>query len=66
MYHQFTIQHLYALHKMYLCVWYLSENNQRLVQLQKQLISFYNIDLTHYNTVVTTCTKSLIFDKCTL
>jgi hypothetical protein len=40
--------------------------NSDLCQLQTQMISFYNIDLTHYNTVVTICTTSLIFDKCTL
>jgi hypothetical protein len=40
--------------------------NSDLCQLQNQLISFYNMDLTLYNPVVTLCTTSLIFDKCTL
>ena len=33
MHHQFNIQQLYALPTLYLCVLYLSENKQRLVQL---------------------------------
>ena len=33
MHQQFNIQQLYALHTMYLCVLYLSENKQRLVPL---------------------------------
>jgi len=33
MHHQFTIQQLYALPTLYLCVLYLSENKQRLVPL---------------------------------
>jgi len=33
MHHQFNIQQLYALHTLYLCVLYLSENKQRLVPL---------------------------------
>ena len=33
MYHQYNIQQLYALPTLYLCVLYLSENKQRLVQL---------------------------------
>ena len=33
MYQQFNIQQLYALHTLYLCVLYLSENKQRLVPL---------------------------------
>jgi len=33
MYQQFNIQQLYALHTLYLCVLYLYENRQRLVQL---------------------------------
>jgi hypothetical protein len=36
-YHQFNIQQLYALPKLYLCVLYLSENKQL-------LIGFYNRD----------------------
>jgi len=31
--HQFNSQQLYALHTLYLCVLYLSENKQRLVPL---------------------------------
>jgi len=34
MYHQFNIQQLYVLPTLYLCVLYLSENNQRLVPLK--------------------------------
>jgi len=33
MHHQFNIQQLYALPTLYLCVLYLAENKQRLVQL---------------------------------
>ena len=33
MHQQFNIQQLYALHTLYLCVLYLSENKQRLVSL---------------------------------
>jgi len=33
MHHQFNIQQLYVLPTLYLCVLYLSENNQRLVPL---------------------------------
>ena len=33
MHQQFNIQQLYALHTLYLCVLYLSENKQRLVPL---------------------------------
>ena len=33
MHHQFNIQQLYVLPTLYLCVLYLSENKQRLVQL---------------------------------
>jgi hypothetical protein len=33
MHHQFNIQQLYALSKLYLCVLYLSENKQQLVPL---------------------------------
>ena len=33
MHHQFNIQQLYVLTTLYLCVLYLSENKQRLVQL---------------------------------
>ena len=33
MHHQFNIQQLYALPTLYLCVLYLSENNQQLVPL---------------------------------
>ena len=33
MHHQFNIQQLYALPTLYLCVLYLSENEQRLVPL---------------------------------
>ena len=33
MHHQFNIQQLYALATLYLCVLYLSENNQRFVPL---------------------------------
>ena len=33
MYQQFNIQQLYALPTLYLCVLYLSENKERLVQL---------------------------------
>ena len=33
MHHQFNIQQLYALPTLYLCVFYLSENKQRLVPL---------------------------------
>ena len=33
MHHQFNIQQLYVLPKLYLCVLYLSENKQRLVPL---------------------------------
>jgi len=33
MHHQFNIQQLYALSTLYLCVFYLSENKQRLVPL---------------------------------
>ena len=33
MHHQFNIQQLYALPKLYLCVLYLSEDKQRLVPL---------------------------------
>ena len=33
MYQQFNIQQLYVLPTLYLCVLYLSENKQRLVQL---------------------------------
>jgi len=33
MHHQFKIQQLYALPTLYLCVFYLSENKQRLVSL---------------------------------
>ena len=34
MYQQFNIQQLYALPTMYLCVFYLPENKQRLVPLK--------------------------------
>jgi len=34
--HQFNIQQLYALHTLYLCVLYLSENKQRLVPLTEK------------------------------
>jgi hypothetical protein len=34
MHHQFNIQQLYALPKLYLCVLYLSENKQRLLPLR--------------------------------
>ena len=44
MHHQFSIQQLYALPTLYLCVLYLSENKQRLVPLQHKLIGFYNRD----------------------
>ena len=33
MHQKFNIQQLYALPTLYLCVWYLSENKQRLVPL---------------------------------
>ena len=33
MHHQFNIQQLYALPTLYLCIFYLSENKQRLVPL---------------------------------
>ena len=33
MHQQFNIQQLYVLPTLYLCVWYLSENKQRLVPL---------------------------------
>jgi len=33
MYHQFNIQQLYVLPKLFLCVLYLSENKERLVPL---------------------------------
>jgi len=33
MHHQFSIQQLYALSTLYLCVLYLSQNKQRLVPL---------------------------------
>ena len=39
MHQQFNIQQLYVLPTLYLCVFYLSENKQRLV-----LIGFYNRD----------------------
>ena len=35
MHHQFNIQQLYALPTLYLCVLFLSENNQRLVRSQQ-------------------------------
>ena len=41
---QFNIQQLHALPTLYLCVMYLSENKQRLVNLQHKLIGFYNRD----------------------
>ena len=42
MHHQFNIQQLHCLPTLYLCVLYLSENKQRLVQ--HKLIGFYNPD----------------------
>ena len=44
MHQQFNIQQLYALHTLYLCVLYLSENKQRLLHLQHKLFGFYNRD----------------------
>ena len=42
MHQQFNTQQLYALPTLYLCVLYLSENKQRLVQLNHKLTGFYN------------------------
>ena len=44
MHQRFNIQQLYALPTLYLCVLYLSDNKQRLVQLEHKLIGFYNRD----------------------
>ena len=44
MHQQFNIQQQYALPTPYLCVLYLSENNQRPVPLTSQLTGFYNRD----------------------
>ena len=44
MHQQFSIQQLYVLPTLYLCVLYLSENKQRLVPLTNKLIGFYNRD----------------------
>jgi hypothetical protein len=44
MHQQFNIQQPYDLPTLYLCVWYLSENKQRLVPLVHKLIGFYNRD----------------------
>ena len=44
MHQQFNIQQLYVLPTLYLCVFYLSENKQRLCHLQHKLIGFYNRD----------------------
>ena len=44
MHQQFNIQQLYVLPTQYLRVLYLSENKQRLVNLQHKLIGFYNRD----------------------
>ena len=41
---QFNIQQLYLLPTLYLCVFYLSENNSDLYHLQHKLIGFYNRD----------------------
>jgi hypothetical protein len=43
---KFNIQELYALPKLYLCVWYLSEGEKKsdLCHLQHTLIGFYNQD----------------------
>jgi hypothetical protein len=44
MHRQFNIQQLYALPTLYLCVWYSSENKQRLVPLTALTDWFYNRD----------------------
>ena len=44
MHYLFNIKQLYVLPTLYLCVLYLSENKQRLVPLQHNLIGFYNRD----------------------
>jgi hypothetical protein len=43
MHHQFNIQQLYALSTLYLCILYLSENDD-LGHLQHKLTAFYNRD----------------------
>jgi len=44
MQHQFNIQQLCVLPTLYFCVLYLSENKQRIVPLNHELIGFYNRD----------------------
>jgi hypothetical protein len=44
MHQQFNIQQLYVLPTLYLYVIYLSQNKQRLLPHQTELIDFYNPD----------------------
>ena len=44
MHQQFDIQQLYALATLYLCVFYLSQNNIDLRHLLQKLTGFYNRD----------------------
>ena len=41
---EFNIQRMYDLPTLYLCILYLSQNQQRLCHLQHKLIGFYNRD----------------------
>ena len=52
-------------HCIYVFCIYLRTNSD-LCHLQHKLIGFYNRDLTLYSPVVTICTTSLTFNKCTL
>jgi len=66
MYHQYNIQNFYALPTLCLCVLYLSEREERLVQFSESSGWIYKIDLTLYNPVVIIGTTSLTFNYCTL
>jgi hypothetical protein len=53
MHQQFNIQKLYALPTLYLCVLYLSENNQRLVPFKHKMIAFITEMKSVYSAVRT-------------
>ena len=66
MLHQFNIQQLHAPpYCIYVfCIYH--RTNSDLCHLQHKLIGFYNRDLTLYSLLVTLCTTSITFNKCTL